>query len=138
MMFLSQLKLIGAGFCFFAALDMLWIGFVARQHYVDRIGSLLRYADGLYQPIWWAGILVWLLIAVGSYLFVLPLTYDKDLYQAAMYGALFGLVLYGVYDLTNYSLIKVWPLSTTLLDMAWGTFTNALLASFMWWLRQWV
>ena len=128
----SFLKLFGASLLFFAALDMLWIGLLARQHYLSNIGSLMRYANGSYNVVWWAGLLVWALIVLGSIIFVLPLTQGQSLGTALFYGGLFGLVLYGVYDLTNYSLLKDWPLSTTVLDIVWGVLSNALLAVFIW------
>ena len=31
-----------------------------------------------------------------------------------------GLVIYGVYETTNYAIFKNWTLSTVLLDTAWG------------------
>ena len=37
-----------------------------------------------------------------------------------LYGALFGLVAYATYDLTNHATMRDWPLHVTLLDMAWG------------------
>ena len=40
---------------------------------------------------------------------------------AAAFGALFGLVVYGVYDFTNYSTLRQWPLVLALADTAWGT-----------------
>ncbi len=38
-----------------------------------------------------------------------------------MYGALFGLISYATYDLTNLATIKDWPLIVTIVDMVWGT-----------------
>lgn len=125
-----------ASFLFFAATDMVWIGLIARAHYISNLGPLLRYANGSYNVVWWAGLLVWALIVLGSIVFVLPLTQNHTIGTAFLYGGLFGLVLYGVYDLTNYSLLKDWPLSTTVLDIAWGGLSNALLACFVWWLSS--
>lgn len=39
-------------------------------------------------------------------------------------GLLLGLVAYGAYDLTNHATLKDWPLSITLIDMAWGAFVT--------------
>ena len=36
-------------------------------------------------------------------------------------GALFGLIVYGVYNAANYSLLKDWPISVALIDTLWGT-----------------
>ena len=35
-------------------------------------------------------------------------------------GALFGLILYGVYDLTNLAILEKWTRSMTVADIAWG------------------
>jgi uncharacterized membrane protein len=48
---------------------------------------------------------------------------------AAACGALFGLVVYGVYDFTNYSTLRQWPFVVTLADVAWGTFATAACAA---------
>jgi uncharacterized membrane protein len=44
---------------------------------------------------------------------------------AAVYGGLFGLVVYGVYDFTNYSTLRQWPFALTLVDVAWGVVASA-------------
>lgn len=41
-----------------------------------------------------------------------------------MFGAFFGLVAYGTYDLTNQATISNWPVLVTLVDMAWGAFVT--------------
>jgi uncharacterized membrane protein len=33
----------------------------------------------------------------------------------------FGLLAYSTYDLTNFATMKNWPLSVTIIDIAWGT-----------------
>jgi uncharacterized membrane protein len=38
-----------------------------------------------------------------------------------MFGALFGLVTYATYDLTNLATLKDWPLALTVVDLIWGT-----------------
>jgi len=49
-----------------------------------------------------------------------------------MHAALFGLVAYATYDLTNLATIKDWPVLITVVDMIWGTVLSILvsLASF--------
>lgn len=135
---IKSMLLFGASFIFFILIDMIWIGFIARSHYVAHLGPLLRYADGKYNVIWWAALLVWFFIVLGSFLFVFPLIQEKSFMDALFYGGLFGLVLYGVYDFTNLSLLKNWPLSTTMLDIAWGVVVNALLSGFMWFVSRFI
>lgn len=40
-------------------------------------------------------------------------------------AALLGLVIYGVFDLTNYAIFNKYSLIPALLDMAWGSFLFA-------------
>jgi uncharacterized membrane protein len=40
--------------------------------------------------------------------------------SAAAVGALLGLVVFGVYDFTNNSTLRDWPLTLALVDTAWG------------------
>ena len=49
--------------------------------------------------------------------------------EAAGRGAAIGLVMYGLYDLTNYATLTRYPLHFTLSDMAWGTALCAVVAA---------
>jgi len=51
--------------------------------------------------------------------------------SAAAFGALFGLVVYGVYDFTNYSTLRQWPFVLTLADTGWGVLASAAAAAAM-------
>jgi uncharacterized membrane protein len=42
-----------------------------------------------------------------------------------LFGALFGLVCYATYDLTNLAVTKDWPLLVTIVDLAWGAVLSA-------------
>lgn len=53
---------------------------------------------------------------------------------AAARGAVFGLTAYATYDLTALSVIRDWPLSLSLLDMAWGTVLTAVAAGATVWI----
>jgi len=49
--------------------------------------------------------------------------------SAAGYGAMLGLVVYGVYDFTNYSTLRQWPFVLVLVDVAWGMVASAACAA---------
>ena len=53
----------------------------------------------------------------------------NSLSGAAILGALFGLVVYGVYDLTNYSTLREWPLRLTIADIVWGAVACAAVSA---------
>ena len=48
--------------------------------------------------------------------------------QAWLTGAFFGLVVYGVYELTNLAVLDGWPVALVAIDMAWGTFLSAVVS----------
>jgi len=59
---------------------------------------------------------------------VSPALKSESARLAIVFGALFGLVAYATYDITNYATLKNWPFAVTALDMAWGTFLTAVTA----------
>jgi len=54
--------------------------------------------------------------------FVVTPALDKGSWvRALLFGALFGLITYATYDLTNLATLKDWPLVVTVVDLIWGT-----------------
>ena len=105
----------------FLAIDMLWLGVVARGFYRRHLGFL--FAD---QVNWWAAFSFYLLFVAGVLVFaVVPALQAGSLSRALLLGGLLGLLTYGTYDLTNLATLKNWPLVVTLVDMAWGTVLTA-------------
>jgi uncharacterized membrane protein len=108
-------------------LDYLWLGVLASGLYRRELGAFLRLNGDHLVPIIWAALVVYLAIPLGVVLFALPrLSADQLVGSALLWGALYGLVLYTVYDMTNYALVKDWPLRLSLVDICWGTTLNAL------------
>ena len=100
-------------------IDMIWLGLIAKNLYAQNIGMLLRKSGGEMAPIWWSAILVYVCIAVGILFFVLPKA-QGNYFLALSYGALFGLVVYGIYEFTNYAILANWPWKITVIDVIWG------------------
>lgn len=107
------------------ALDMVWLGLIAKPLYQEGIGHLM--ATKINVP---AGVLFYVLYAVGLVIFaVSPQTGGYSWGKTATMGALFGFFAYATYDLTNLSTLKDWPISLSLIDMAWGTCVSTAAAS---------
>jgi uncharacterized membrane protein len=118
---LTFLKLYGVSFVIFFAIDLLWLGIIAKKLYQNQIGHLLKTDVN-----WVAAIIFYLLFIGGLVIFVLMPAVEKgSIVQALYMGALFGLLTYATYDLTNLATMKDWPLQITLIDLAWGTFLGA-------------
>ncbi len=106
---------------FVLLVDLIWLGIIMKSFYAQEIGTLMRRNGELLVPRWSAAALVYLLIPGGLILFVRPmLGATAPLSLAFGWGALFGLVLYGVYDMTNLAVLEKWTWRVALADMAWG------------------
>lgn len=113
-------------------LDFLWLR-TMRPFYESQMGDML-----LPEPRIAVAIGFYLLYSIGVAFFaVRPHFLDGNGWAAATYGAFFGLVAYGVYDLTNYSTLKQFPLSIVVVDMTWGTLVTGLAACGAWIIRDW-
>jgi uncharacterized membrane protein len=115
------LKLYGISFIIFFAIDLLWLGIIAKNIYQRYIGELLRPDVN-----WVAAILFYLLFIGGLVIFVLMPAVDSGSWvKALLLGALFGFITYATYDLTNLATLKGWPIQITIIDLIWGTFLGA-------------
>jgi len=118
----------GGGFAFFTVVDLLWIRVVAARLYQSQVGGLLVSGGEMTGGRVAAALLTWVLIVLGVLCFALPRGVQSGSALAALgWGALLGLVIYGVYDLTNYAVLRGWTLKVTLADIAWGTFACGML-----------
>ena len=102
-----------------AALDGAWLGWLAKDFYKAQLGTLMtdsvRIAPAaLYYLLYPVAIVFLALVPSGS------------LGEAALRSAVLGLTAFGVYDLTNYSILRGYTLQMTVVDMAWGTFATAV------------
>jgi len=112
-------------FFIFLLVDAIWLGLVAKNLYQQQLGHLM--ADSVN---WIAAILFYLLFVGGILvLAVIPAAAEQNLGKALLYGAIFGLICYATYDLTNLATIKDWPLKIVIIDMVWGTILSTLVST---------
>ncbi|MCD2173444.1 DUF2177 family protein [Rhizobium sp. C4] len=105
----------------FLVIDSVWLGIIAVDFYKATIGHLLAprpnfVAAAFFYVIYLGGVV---------HFVVLPAAARGSVLHATRQGALFGLVAYATYDLTNMATMRDWPLSVTLADLAWGAFITA-------------
>lgn len=109
----------------FFLIDLVWLGVVARGFYREQMGPLM--ADPINWP---AAIVFYLLWVVGLVAFaVLPALDAGSWLRALLVGAAFGFITYATYDLTNLATLRDWPLTLTLVDLAWGTVLGGVVAT---------
>lgn len=105
----------------FFVFDMVWLGLAAKKFYGEQIGFLMKTNIN-----WLAAIIFYLLFIAGLVFFVIsPAVEKKSWLNALFVGALFGLLTYSTYDLTNLATLKDWPLLLTVVDIIWGMALSA-------------
>ncbi|HPF51832.1 MAG TPA: DUF2177 family protein [Draconibacterium sp.] len=121
-------------FVVFLAVDMLWLGVIAKNLYARYL------ADFLSDKInWTAAIVFYLLFVVGILIFaVYPAISKQSVQHALLMGALFGFFTYATYDLTNLATLKGWPIPLVIIDIAWGTLLSATVAFCGFQLTKWI
>ena len=132
-------KLLAIVLPIFLFIDLLWLGVVMKGFYSHELGELARRQGTALAPRWGAAILVYLLIPGGLVLFVRPLLgMNATAWQAIGWGAVYGLVLYGVYDLTNLAVLEKWTVRMTLADIAWGCVLCGTISGVMRLVENWL
>jgi len=110
------LKIYGVALSVFLVVDLIWIGIIARNFYQEQLGFILASS-----PNWTAAIIFYLMFVAGLLFFaVVPGLKETGLKDSLFRAAVFGILTYGTYDLTNLALIEGWPVLVTVVDIIWG------------------
>jgi uncharacterized membrane protein len=108
----------------FLGIDAVWLSLMSKLFYQRKLGFIMSKSPNLL-----AAFIFYLLYATGLVVFVLIPSLDKRMWvQALLSGALFGLICYATYDLSNLATVKDWPLSVTIVDLIWGTSVSAIVS----------
>jgi uncharacterized membrane protein len=123
----SHLKVLVLSIIFFLVLDALFIGALMK----DWQSLLLRVQGEKME--------VRLSSAVGAYVVMVlawvyfvyrPYLVHKNINTAVRTGAMLGFVIYGVFELTNFAIIKKWNMKFVLMDTIWGSLLYGLVTYF--------
>lgn len=102
-------------------LDFLWLGILMRDFYLRNLSFIGRIENGTWHPNLMSAFLVYVCIALGIVFFVLPrVNQNTWIVSSLLWGGFFGLVTYGLYEWTNHSLLKGWPMNVVVADILWG------------------
>ncbi|MCG6982879.1 MAG: DUF2177 family protein [Deltaproteobacteria bacterium] len=111
---LIQLYIITA--LFFFAIDILWLGVVAKGFYNRHLGRFFRERVN-----WAAAFIFYSLYILGILIFALLPGIDGGSFaRTVILGILYGLFTYATYDLTNLATLKDWPVKIVVVDILWG------------------
>jgi uncharacterized membrane protein len=103
----------------FLALDLPMILYINKEMYQSQLKKINKRRKVNKVRMISAAVITYLLLAVGIYYFGVK---QKSVYS----GALFGLVVYGVYNFTNLATISKFGVKESVIDTAWGTILCAL------------
>jgi uncharacterized membrane protein len=114
----------------FLALDMVWLGVIAKSFYAQQIGYLMKQ-----PPNWPVALAFYALFVAGLVYFVVVPAFAVGAWKDALFrGAFFGMVAYSTYDLTNLATVNRWPVLLTVVDIMWGTVLSASVAVISYWI----
>jgi uncharacterized membrane protein len=97
-------------FAIFLALDFTYLSF-NKDAYLLLIASVQRVS---LQPRYLGAILCYAFLLFGLWYFILKPN------RSVLDAILFGMVIYGVYDTTNYATLKKWEPRLAFMDTLWG------------------
>jgi len=98
----------------FLVLDLPMITLINKDMYKNLFASINNGEIVDSSNIIIGAIVAYLLLAYGLYIFAIK---NKSIFN----GALFGLVVYGVYNFTNLAVIAKYGLTQSIIDTVWGT-----------------
>ena len=104
-------------------LDAIWIHSFMGQKYMNMVrkiqGSSMKVRV-------WAAALAYCLMLLGLQLFILPIVRNSR--DAVIFGGGFGLIVYGIYDLTCLAVFSNFSVRLAIIDICWGIFVYTLAA----------
>ncbi|MEI7982490.1 MAG: DUF2177 family protein [Bacteroidota bacterium] len=128
------IKLYFATLFVFFAIDMFWLGVIAKTFYKKQLGFLMAP-----EVNWYAALIFYFLFIIGILVFVvLPGIRENALPAMLIKAALFGLITYATYDLTNLATVKDWPLVITIVDLVWGMVLSTLVSMAGFFIGKWL
>jgi uncharacterized membrane protein len=110
------------------ALDLTFLGIVARGFYDAALGPLkgevVLPAAGLFYAMYVAAIVAYAVLGAAN-----PTA-------ARWRGAGLGFVAYATYELTNWSVVRGWPVQLVPVDIGWGVVLTAIAAGVGKWVHD--
>lgn len=121
----TALRAFGTTALIFLPLDAAWLSLAGPALYRPALGQLLAE-----RPDFGAAALFYGLYIAGLVALVLrPFEAPRRVGAVARDAAIYGLVTYATYDLTNQATLAGWPWHLTALDLVWGTTVTTVAAT---------
>ena len=115
---------------FLIVVDLIWLSVIMKEFYKTQLRPIANKLATMSQNVF-SVLLTWMLVSLGLIIFVMPLIPAGGKVEGLIYGGIFGFVVYGIYNLTNYSVIKKWPVHLVIIDTFWGIIVCAITGLFL-------
>lgn len=105
-------------------LDGVWLGVINKKSWNKQVKEIQGSQINV-RPL--GAITAYALLVVAIVGLVVPRISKRNMVRdSLLMGGLLGLCIYGVYDGTNYAILKDYKLSTAVVDMLWGVIITAV------------
>ncbi|MBS3902835.1 MAG: DUF2177 family protein [Anaplasmataceae bacterium] len=105
--------------------DAIWLSVMSKKFYATQIGHLMSETPKLGPAA-----IFYIIYILGLTILVLQpaLQNNFDYPKVLLWGAVFGMVAYATYDLTNQATLRDWPVIVTVVDIIWGTILTGVVS----------
>jgi uncharacterized membrane protein len=107
----------------FLVIDGVWLALMGPHFYRPELGALMA-AEPRLAP----AVLFYALFVAALLVLVVVPGRSQSRTRFGARAALFGLVTYGTYDLTNLAVLSGWSTLVTVVDMVWGALLSTMVA----------
>tara|TARA_R110002124_G_scaffold81978_12_gene215564 strand:- start:464 stop:817 length:354 start_codon:yes stop_codon:yes gene_type:complete len=116
-------------------MDFIWLNYIGKSWYQHYYGEFL--GQPLMIQSWYAVIISYLLIVIGLSIFIIS-NYNKSFLEPLLYGGLYGVCLYGVFNYTNMAILPNWNIFISIIDTLWGGFVCGVTAMLVYFINKYV
>lgn len=105
--------------------DFVWLITMSKLFYSVHLSHLMSGSPKLLPAL-----IFYLIYAFGVAVFIIlpAINNQGGIGKVFLLGALFGLVAYSTYDLTNQATLKDWPIIVTMVDIFWGALVTGIVS----------
>lgn len=116
------------GIALFVLLDYIWFQNIASQIYKEAYLPFVKAEYPINTTVVVSFVSIYFLMVLGIREFVLEKA-NRKLTRAMLWGAVYGLIIYGVYNLTSFIVIAQWSQSIVWIDSLWGAFACSMVSA---------
>lgn len=108
-------------------LDLIWFAVYSQKNVYGPQLSLIN-SNSKFKLRIPVAILTWILLATGLTILLFSLK-EKNRWKIFLIGFLYGFIVYGVYNGTNYATIEKYKVRTAIIDTLWGSVAGGIIAT---------